>query len=45
LIGTPAKIDFSIAGSPSGVPGILMKTFSSARPWRSAACWIDFCVS
>ena len=32
LIGTPAKIDSSIAGMPSGVPGILTKRFS-----RSAA--------
>ena len=24
LMGTPAKIDSSMAGSPSGVPGILM---------------------
>ena len=45
LIGTPAKIDSSIAGRPSGVPGILMKLFSSARPYSSAACWMVACVS
>ena len=33
LIGTPAKIDSSMAGRPSGVPGILMKLFS----WRARA--------
>src|SRR6476646_2042141 len=31
LIGTPAKIDSSMAGIPAGVPGILMK-----RLWRRA---------
>ena len=34
LIGTPAKIDSSIAGTPAGVPGILMKRFGRA----AAAC-------
>jgi len=30
LTGTPAKIDSSIAATPAGVPGILMKTFGRA---------------
>jgi hypothetical protein len=34
LIGTPAKIDSSMAGRPSGVPGILMKTLGL----RACAC-------
>ena len=38
LIGTPAKIASSIAGSPSLVPGILMKRFGlPARACRSLA--------
>ena len=36
LIGTPAKIDSSIAGMPSGVPGILMKRFGRAGARRAA---------
>ena len=46
LIGIPAKIDSSIAGSPAGVPGILMKRFSrSAFVWSRAACSIVAAVS
>ena len=38
LIGTPAKIASSIAGSPSFVPGILMKRLRRpARAWSSRA--------
>ena len=38
LIGTPAKIDSSMAGRPSLVPGILMKRLGrSARAWSSLA--------
>jgi len=45
-MGTPAKIDSSIAGSPSGVPGILMKRFGRAARAQSAfASAIDVFVS
>ena len=37
LIGTPAKIDSSIAVRPASVPGILMYTLQSAFPWSSRA--------
>ena len=38
LIGTPAKMDSSMAGRPSFVPGILMKRFlRAARDERSFA--------
>ena len=38
LTGTPAKIASSMAGSPSAVPGILMKRLGlPARLWRSTA--------
>ena len=37
-MGTPAKIASSMAGRPSGVPGILMYRLGrSARPWRPFA--------
>ena len=45
MIGTPAKIDSSIAVRPASVPGILMKMLDSARSWSSAACSIDFSAS
>ena len=38
LMGTPAKMASSIAGKPSFVPGILMKTFGcAARAYKSLA--------
>ena len=38
LIGTPAKIASSMAGSPSGVPGILMKRFGRPARCEQVAC-------
>ena len=39
LIGTPAKIASSMAGKPSGVPGILMNRFGRSARANSSFAW------